>query len=66
MFNVHQEVLSNLTFAESGMGDINITNDTVPLDFTIVQHTHYLSMGLWVSAVAMVMSLWPHPVQTTP
>lgn len=61
--NVDNEVLANVTVDASGLEVINITGDAFPLNFTIVQHSHYLSMGLRVSCDVIVAT---PPIQTTP
>lgn len=48
-------VLTNITISESGPVSINFTNSTIETNFTIVQHTDYLTLGEAVSCCFLLM-----------
>lgn len=48
-YGQNNTVLSNVSVMESGTVNIGLNNLTVPLNFIVVQHTEYLTMGIQVS-----------------
>ena len=47
--NRTRDVLSNVTISASGVVNLNFTNATIPANFTVVQHSDFLTMGQRVS-----------------